>query len=600
MATAPSPFASEVPGQSLPYPQPLDTASRLGPHVPGEFPTETGEDPHVPGSFPITPDERPGQTVGVAYPFDGNEKSVQAEQTSSTASRGALGTAAGATAGGVGLAGYQASRSENDPLGGSTYRTQAENRDAFQGSPDTTGVGLPTSAPAVSTYETSRSATNNASYQQPEARDYQNDSESSGQSQGYMAAAAATVAGAAGGAAYYATRAKDTVVGPSGDTQQSVEQSQTQYSRDPNSTMAQPQGQYVRDASTTLPHSQPQYTQHPSTTVQQSQYAGGPVTTERTQAPTESNYSRDAAITGGTAAGVGAVGAGAYYTTRDEDTGPASKTIGPHKSNIMNILDPRVKPEPEKMKEKEPITTGPYKSDMANMADPRVKQSAPVQAQPSQDNQYGRDAALVGAGGAATGAGAYGYSQYSQQQTEDPRLQETTRQQAQPTQETQHKRDTTTTRTEKHSYSAEKQYHPAEKQSYPSEKQSPSTPAKDSQDSHYGRDATAAGAGATAIGGVAYEDTKEPEEETPQSPHSPDSRVAVDSYGHNRLHKKRVEQPAESKPGLVHRMLHRDKSKRESSGSTGENRSSAEYGTPSSPTSTQQASSSPPTQDATY
>lgn len=52
------------------------------------------------------------------------------------------------------------------------------------------------------------------------------------------------------------------------------------------------------------------------------------------------------------------------------DTGPASKTLGPHASNVANVLDPRVKPEPEKMKESS--TAGPHKSDMLNKLDPRV------------------------------------------------------------------------------------------------------------------------------------------------------------------------------------------------------------------------------------
>ncbi|KAK5278959.1 hypothetical protein LTR16_008107, partial [Cryomyces antarcticus] len=49
---------------------------------------------------------------------------------------------------------------------------------------------------------------------------------------------------------------------------------------------------------------------------------------------------------------------------------PASKTVGPHKSNVLNAIDPRVQPEPEKMKNRE--TSGPHKSDMMNKADPRV------------------------------------------------------------------------------------------------------------------------------------------------------------------------------------------------------------------------------------
>jgi hypothetical protein len=38
-------------------------------------------------------------------------------------------------------------------------------------------------------------------------------------------------------------------------------------------------------------------------------------------------------------------------TTDSSDSGPASKTMGPHKSNILNILDPRVKPDMQALKE---------------------------------------------------------------------------------------------------------------------------------------------------------------------------------------------------------------------------------------------------------
>ena len=40
----------------------------------------------------------------------------------------------------------------------------------------------------------------------------------------------------------------------------------------------------------------------------------------------------------------------AYEAGKHMDSGPASKTIGPHDSNIANVLDPRVKPQPELMK----------------------------------------------------------------------------------------------------------------------------------------------------------------------------------------------------------------------------------------------------------
>ncbi|UJO14217.1 hypothetical protein CLAFUW4_02814 [Fulvia fulva] len=152
------------------------------------------------------------------------------------------------------------------------------------------------------------------------------------------------------------------------------------------------------------------------------------------------HYGRDAAL----GAGAGAAGYGAYEAAQGRgDTGPASKTIGPHDSNIANIVDPRVQPEPEKMKDSK--TTGPHSSDLANKADPRVKETSTVGGgaigtqsdhkptvgeklypdstptdRPStehtgtgqdlkgtEDQHHGRDAALVGGAGALGGAGAY-------------------------------------------------------------------------------------------------------------------------------------------------------------------------------------------------
>ena len=59
----------------------------------------------------------------------------------------------------------------------------------------------------------------------------------------------------------------------------------------------------------------------------------------------------------GVAGTTGVAGYAGYEALKDDkDTGPASKTIGPHESNVANVLDPRVKPEPEKMRgEKETV-----------------------------------------------------------------------------------------------------------------------------------------------------------------------------------------------------------------------------------------------------
>ncbi|KAI5249866.1 hypothetical protein E4T43_00427 [Aureobasidium subglaciale] len=113
------------------------------------------------------------------------------------------------------------------------------------------------------------------------------------------------------------------------------------------------------------------------------------------------NYGRDAALAGG--AGVAGSQLSGYNHGGRTETDPASKTIGPHKSNLMNIVDPRVQPEPEKMKDR--TTSGPHQSDMMNRADPRVDSDLS-----KQGNHHGRDAALAGGAGAA-GVGAYEYGQ---------------------------------------------------------------------------------------------------------------------------------------------------------------------------------------------
>ncbi|KAF1364372.1 hypothetical protein EJ07DRAFT_172374 [Lizonia empirigonia] len=116
------------------------------------------------------------------------------------------------------------------------------------------------------------------------------------------------------------------------------------------------------------------------------------------------HYGRDAGLAG---AGAATAGGLAYAGSRDQPSGqrtvgstsedPASKTIGPHSSNIANILDPRVQPDPAKQKDH--TTTGPHQSDSLNRADPRVDDK-------TGQHHHGRDAAVVGGAGAA-GYGAY-------------------------------------------------------------------------------------------------------------------------------------------------------------------------------------------------
>lgn len=118
---------------------------------------------------------------------------------------------------------------------------------------------------------------------------------------------------------------------------------------------------------------------------------------------------RDAALAGAGAATAG----GLFAASRDNktDTGPASNTVGPHDSNIANVLDPRVQPAPIKQahhnigstsQTSDQRTVGPHDSNIANVVDPRVNQKTGQQ----EGHHYGRDAAVIGGSGAA-GYGAY-------------------------------------------------------------------------------------------------------------------------------------------------------------------------------------------------
>jgi hypothetical protein len=123
------------------------------------------------------------------------------------------------------------------------------------------------------------------------------------------------------------------------------------------------------------------------------------------------HYGRDAGLAG---AGAAAAGGLAYESQRDHHDAdrqvthhqagptaedPASKTVGKHSSNLMNVLDPTVLPDPSKQKDH--TTTGPHKSDTLNRMDPKVDEKAG-----QKDHHYGRDAAIVGGVGAA-GYGAH-------------------------------------------------------------------------------------------------------------------------------------------------------------------------------------------------
>ncbi|RMZ70822.1 cell surface [Pyrenophora seminiperda CCB06] len=181
---------------------------------------------------------------------------------------------------------------------------------------------------------------------------------------------------------------------------------------------------------TTAPISDTNAQQHPSSNLPPSSTD----TTSLERQP-EHHYVRDAGLVG-----AGAVAGGGLYTATHDNTthsGPASNTIGPHSSNMANILDPRVQPDPNQQihhnigptaDDPASRTIGPHSSNIANIVDPRVKPdpskqkghttSGPHQSdtlnrldpkvndKAGQEHHYGRDAAAVG------GAGAVGYGAY--------------------------------------------------------------------------------------------------------------------------------------------------------------------------------------------
>ena len=109
---------------------------------------------------------------------------------------------------------------------------------------------------------------------------------------------------------------------------------------------------------------------------------------------------RDAAL----GAGAGAAGLGAYEAGRDHtqssSTGPAPTTAGPHKSDMLNKLDPRVDSD---LSKQQPGTTG-ARSGLGSST--TGTSSVPEGSYAGTGHHAGRDTAVAGGAGAA-GLGAY-------------------------------------------------------------------------------------------------------------------------------------------------------------------------------------------------
>ncbi|KAF7197999.1 hypothetical protein HII31_00713 [Pseudocercospora fuligena] len=312
--------------------------STFAPHVPGEFPTEAGQDPH-----------ETSRTYGATA---GGSQIAPLAGTSGTSGTGtAAGLATGAVAGSALGARDTPStmgatqQSSSIPVGGSAASTQ------------------PTTQDYPIRSATNQTAPTSAGQQQ---HNYGRDAGIAGGALG---------AGALGAGAYEATHSRDHTAA----AQQAPLSSTTQSASQPASQLPPPRQENHpsthQTTTTTTTTTQP--------TTQQRLHQQTPAQQE------ESHHGRDAALAGG----AGAAGAGAAYAaTRDRnDTGPAPKTIGPHDSDVKNVLDPRVKP------------------DTAVQGSQKNQDPATVAAQKaSKDHQYeSRDAALAtGAAGAGAGAAA--------------------------------------------------------------------------------------------------------------------------------------------------------------------------------------------------
>jgi hypothetical protein len=318
----------------------------------------------------------------------------------------------------------------------------------------------------------------------------------------------------------------------------------------------------------------------------------------------EHHYGRNAALAGG----AGAAGAAGYAALQNDrgDTGPASKTIGPHKSNIANIVDPRVRPEPEKMKDH--TTAGPWQSDTLNKLDPKVESDpnkadvkvhgyatdvAPQQVQHQQqlpadqtkDHHYGSDAAVIG----GTGAAAYGATQAYDQHEQEKLAKEHEKQ-------AQHEAKERAKEQEKQ---AKHDAHEADKQAKHDAKEAEKARSKEAEkhvkeqeklDKHHAKEVEKAEEKRLKEQEKAEKERQKELEKLRHEKEKEDAKLAAARYDeaeakhnkHNKLHKEAPEE-REEKGGIIHRIFHHKHYEREGvegSSTVGRTSGSFEQGRP--------------------
>ncbi|KKY26953.1 putative cell surface [Diplodia seriata] len=208
------------------------------------------------------------------------------------------------------------------------------------------------------------------------------------------------------------------------------------------------------------------------------------------------------------------------HQAQSTETDPASRTVGPHSSNVANVMDPRVLPQPEKMKQH--TTAGPHQSDTLNRMDRKVDSDPASEA---NQHHYGRDAAVAGGLGAGA-AGAYAASQHHQEKS--PYTSHATTSTTQPTSQHHYGRDAALAggvgagglgayEYQKREAEKAERTHPygsTASATGPVHDQARSStdpsrdPANADQKHHYGRDAAVAGTAGAAGAGAAHEFSK--------------------------------------------------------------------------------------------
>lgn len=346
-----------------------------------------------------------------------------------------------------------------------------------------------------------------------------------------------------------------------------------------------------------------------------------------TSDPSGHHYGRDAALGAGTVGAAGHAGSqyqkhqagsdigasnstGTHQTSSGLTSGPAPNTAGPHSSDLLNKLDPRVTANPT-------VAQGnPQAQSVLSQSDKSHAATGGYAAQPSSSHQkdynYGKDAALAGG---ATSA----FVGHHQGESADPSRvhgASTTSQNPYSTGSTQRSTlDPTTERYKDHHYGrdaaiaggagtvayAAGRHHDQGESTDPSRVHGASTTSQDpystsstqrstvdpttdrSKDHHYGRDAAVAG-GAAGVGGATYEADKHHREKElakaqkeAEKEHKHDLKQAEKDHKHDvkraekhaeKDHKKDVKEAEkddkhqEKKKGGFLSFLHRDKSKK--------------------------------------